>query len=215
MWDNLGRTVAEYPHLQRLAERAELIGEKHVTRALTRAKPIIFVTAHVGNWELGPAIAARFGVPIHLIYRPVNNTALDAVVQRFRSRVGNAGMIPRGRDGVRRMLEVLANGEHLGMLLDQRVSRGLAMPFLGQAAVATRSLAHLALRFDCSVLPFKVERLEGARLRLTVYPAVALAASADRAENMRAIMAHVNALMEDWVRRRPEQWLWLHRRWRD
>ena len=89
------------------------------------------------------------------------------------------------------------------------------MPFLGQAAVATRSLAHLALRFDCSVLPFQVERLDGARLRLTVYPAVDLAVSADRAENMRAIMAHVNATMEGWVRQRPQQWLWLHRRWRD
>jgi KDO2-lipid IV(A) lauroyltransferase len=214
MWDNLGRTVVEYPHLVELARRAELVGEEHVNRALARGKPLIFVTAHVGNWELGPAIAAQFGVPLNLIYRPVNNPAVDRIVRRYRNRVGIAGLVPRGREGVPRTLELLAAGQHLGMILDQKVSRGLAMSFLGQAAMVPRSLAHLALRFDCAVLAAQVERLEGARLRLTVHP-IDVAAYPDRGENMRAIMTNLNATMEAWIRHRPEQWLWLHRRWRD
>jgi KDO2-lipid IV(A) lauroyltransferase len=215
MWDNLGRTASEYPHLSQIAGRAEVIGGEHVARALARSRPIVFFTAHLGNWELAPAIAARLGAPLHLIYRPLRNRALDALMRRLRGRASVAGMIPRGRTGARQAVRLLAHGEHLGLLLDQKVSRGLASRFLGHDAVTTRSLAHLALRFDCSVLPARVERLDGTRFRLTVHPPIEPVRGASRTENMRAITARANALMEDWIRQRPEQWLWLHRRWRD
>jgi KDO2-lipid IV(A) lauroyltransferase len=215
MWDNLGRTAAEYPHLNRIAGRVEVIGGEHVARALARSRPIVFFTAHVGNWELAPAIAARLGAPLHFIYRPLRSRALDTLVQRLRGRASMAEMIPRGRTGARHAVRLLARGEHLGLLLDQKVSRGLASQFLGHDAVTTRSLAHLALRFDCSVLPARVERLDGTRFRLTVDPPIAPVRGTSRAENMRAITARANAIMEGWIRQRPEQWLWLHRRWGD
>jgi Kdo2-lipid IVA lauroyltransferase/acyltransferase len=92
---------------------------------------------------------------------------------------------------------------------------GIEVPFFGRSAMTAPAVARLALRFDCPVIPVRVERLEGARFRFTVLAPIAIRSTGDTGADVRAIMTRVNAEIEDWVRRRPEQWLWLHRRWPD
>jgi KDO2-lipid IV(A) lauroyltransferase len=101
------------------------------------------------------------------------------------------------------------------MLTDQKMNDGIPVPFFGRPAMTAPALAVLALRFDCVVLPARVERLGGAHFRLTVFPPLALPRSGDSHADAAALMAQVNAILESWVRDRPQEWFWVHRRWPD
>ena len=101
------------------------------------------------------------------------------------------------------------------MLADQKMNDGIPVPFFGRPAMTASALASLALRFDCDVLPARVERLGGAHFRLTVFPPLPLPRSGNSHADAAALMAQVNATMEGWIRDRPEQWFWVHRRWPD
>jgi KDO2-lipid IV(A) lauroyltransferase len=215
MWDNLGRVAAEYPHLDRMDERVALVGEEHLRAALARGKPIIFFAGHLANWEITPSIAAKRGAPINLIYRAANNPSVDALVRRSRGDAAAAGLIPKGAEGARIAMRKLSRGEHLGVLADQKLNSGIPIPFFGRDAMTTSAIALLALRFDCTVLPAQIERLDGARFRLTLHPPLDLPRTADHTADVRAITTRVNQLIEGWIRQRPEQWLWLHNRWPD
>jgi len=217
MWDNLGRTVGEYPHLSRFrlyepGSRVEVIGAEHVDRLRDDGKPGLFFSAHIGNWELASMGASQRGLPLARFYRAPNNPFVDRIVRLVRSPVAGE-LLPKGAAGARRGLAVMRAGGHLGMLVDQKMNDGIAVPFFGREAMTAPALAQLALRFDCPVVPAKVERLAGAHFRLTAYPPLEIVRSADRQKDILALMTRVNALVEEWVRARPEQWLWLHNRW--
>jgi Kdo2-lipid IVA lauroyltransferase/acyltransferase len=138
---------------------------------------------------------------------------VDRMIRRFR---GNAGeLIPKGAVASRRSIAVLRRGAHLTLLADPKMNDGIPVPFFGRAAMTAPGLAALALRFDCDLLPARVERLDGARFRLTVFPPLPLPRSGDLHADIAALMAEVNETLEGWIRDRPEQWLWLHKRWPD
>ena len=99
------------------------------------------------------------------------------------------------------------------MLVDQKYNEGIPVPFFGRDAMTAPTVAELALRFQVPLVPARVERLKGARFRLTLLPPLDLPNSGDRAADVHTVMSQVNALFESWIRDRPEQWLWLHRRW--
>ncbi len=101
------------------------------------------------------------------------------------------------------------------MLVDQKLNEGILVPFFGRPAMTATALALLALRFDCDVLPARVERPPGARFRLTVFPPLALPRSGDDGADVAALTTTVTAVIESWIRERPEEWLWIHRRWPD
>ena len=110
---------------------------------------------------------------------------------------------------------MLAEGRHLALLVDQKMNDGIAVPFFGRDAMTAPAAAQLALRFGCAIMPARVERLHGARFRITMSPPIAAPRTGDRHADMRAIMGEINRVIEGWVRERPEMWLWLHRRWPD
>lgn len=212
MWDNLGRVAAEYPHLQRLrvfpsGNRVELRGLEHVDAALAAQRRMILFSGHIANWEIAALAAGQYGLAVAQIYRALNNPLVDRMIARLRGDRGE--FIPKGAIASRRAVAALREGMHLSLLVDQKLNDGIPVPFFGRDAMTAPALARLALRYDCDVLPVRVERLRGARFRLTVYPKL------DRPDDVAALMARVNATLEDWIRERPEQWLWLHNRWPD
>lgn len=224
MWDNLGRVAAELPHLPTIKvfdtdqlpgpPRVEVIGLEHIDGAVARGRPIIFVTAHIGNWEIGPLVSIRHGLPLHVVYRSSNNKwADDLFLAGRRDVVG--GLIPKGAEGARQMLKILQQGKPLGLLIDQKMNDGIAVPFFGRDAMTAPALAQLALKYDCTVVPAWVERRAGAYYRVRVEPPLPLADTGDRQADIRALMTAVNRRVEDWIRACPGQWLWLHRRWPD
>jgi KDO2-lipid IV(A) lauroyltransferase len=218
MWDNLGRVAAEYPHLHeiRVSEpggRVETYGFEHVDRAVAAGRRTIIFSGHIANWEIGMLAAVQYGIPVAQIYRAANNPLVDRMITRFRGTGGE--LIPKGTLAARCAIAVLRRGAHLTMLADQKMNDGIPAPFFGRTAMTSSALAALALRFDCDVLPARVERLGGARFRLTVFPPLALPRSGDHHADVAAVMTRVNQILEGWIRDRPGEWLWLHRRWPD
>ena len=218
MWDNLGRVAAEYPHLRHIrvfdpGNRVEACGIEHLDRALGAGRRVILFGGHLGNWEIAALGAAQYGLDIAQIYRAPNNPLIDRLVTRLRG--GGSELIPKGTIASRRAVAALRRGGHVSLLADQKLNEGIAVPFFGRPAMTAPALALLALRFDCTVLPARVERLHGAHFRLTLYPPLDVPRSGDRDADILALMTAVNATLEGWIRERPEQWFWVHSRWPD
>jgi Kdo2-lipid IVA lauroyltransferase/acyltransferase len=218
MWDNLGRVAAEYPHLQKFrvfepGGRVETHGLDHVDRAVADGRRMIIFSGHIANWEIAALAAFQYGISVAQIYRAANNPRVDRMITQLR---GDAGeLIPKGSVAARRAIATLRRGAHLTILADQKMNDGIPVPFFGRPAMTAPALAALALRFECDVLPARVERLDGAHFRLTVFPPLPLPRTGDSHADAAALMTEVNAILESWIRDRPEQWLWVHQRWPD
>lgn len=215
MWDNLGRAMAELPHLRRIcsadSERVEIVNGTALVEILASGRPALLFGGHFANWEVGPSIIHRLmGGSLLSVYRAANNPWVDRMLRR---RLGDRRAVPKGAEGGRALLRHLRGGGHVAMLVDQKQNDGIAVPFFGATAMTAPGLARLGLRFGCPILPIRVERVSGARFRVTVLPALEIAYTGDPARDVLAAMTLVNGLIESWVRERPEQWLWLHRRW--
>jgi Kdo2-lipid IVA lauroyltransferase/acyltransferase len=218
MWDNLGRVAAEYPHLRQIrvfepGGRVETHGFEHMDRAVAAGRRMIIFSGHIANWEIGMLAAVQYRVEVAQIYRAANNPLIDRMITRFRSIGGE--LIPKGTVAARRAIAVLRRGAHVTMLADQKMNDGIPVPFFGRPAMTASALAALALRFDCDVLPARVERLGGARFRLTVFPPLPLPSSGDHHADVATLMTRVNQTLEGWIRDRPQEWFWVHRRWPD
>jgi Kdo2-lipid IVA lauroyltransferase/acyltransferase len=218
MWDNLGRLAAEYPHLRKIhvfepGGRVETHGFEHVERAVATGRRMIVFSGHIANWEIGMLAGVQHGISVAQIYRAANNPLMDRMIARFRGDHGE--FIPKGPIAARRAIKALRRGTNLGLLADQKMNDGIPVPFFGRAAMTAPALAVLALRFDCDVLPLRVERLDGAHFRVTVFPPLPLPRSGKHHADVAVLMGQVNATLEAWIRDRPEQWFWVHRRWPD
>ncbi len=211
MWDNLGRVIAEYPHLYHIRRNIELVDSLDAA-GKEAGRPAIFFGAHLGNWEIVP-IAAKFkNLPVHVVYRKPNNPGVDGLLRRAR-KAGAEGQIEKGGAGARAILSTLKKNIAVGMLIDQKLSEGMPVPFFGRDAMTADAVAQFALRLSCNIYPCRVERLAGCRFRVTVLPPLDVHRTGDLQADARRIMTEANKIIEGWIRERPEQWLWIHRRW--
>ncbi|MPZ10015.1 MAG: lauroyl acyltransferase [Kiloniellaceae bacterium] len=218
MWDNLGRLVAEYPHLGAIADpksgRVEVLHAERMVGVQQSGRPFIGFSAHMANFELMPIVAYNHGLNLTVVSRPVNNPVIQRILLYFRERsTGDWGKVPKGIEGGRQTVKLLDEGLNLGVLVDQRTSQGVTLPLFGRPARTTLGIAKLAIDKNLPIVPVHLERLGGARFRITLEEAVSHPQLGDRQAEARAMMTEVNRILERWIRHRPEDWLWLHRRW--
>lgn len=212
MWDNLGRVAAEYPHLSKIWKNVELVGAEHLISVRDSGRPAIFFGGHLANWEINAQAAKKNGLNIHLVYRKPNNPWVDGLLRHARN-AGAAGHIRKGAQGARDILAVIRDNGAVGILVDQRLNEGMAIPFFGRDAMTPTVVAPFALKYACPLYPSRVERVSGTYFRVTIYPPLLIQNTGHRENDERRILTEINALLESWVRERPEQWLWIHRRW--
>ncbi|MGE8130212.1 lipid A biosynthesis lauroyl acyltransferase [Methylobacterium sp. NPDC080182] len=221
-WDNLGRTGAEYAHLDSLFDydpaatgdlRTEVAGIEHFYALRDDGRPGLIFSAHLANWELPAICAARFGLDATAVFRPPNNPAAARLVQEVRRRT-MGGLAASTPGAVFAMRDVVETGGHLGQLIDQHFTRGVVVEFLGRPCLANPLLAKLARHYDCPVHGVRVVRLPEGRFRLELTPPLDLPRAADGTMDVAGAMQAMTAVVEGWVRENPGQWLWMHRRWR-
>lgn len=216
MWDNLGRFMGEMPHLHEIdvygGDRVTVELAPETERAVEAGGPLIFFTAHFGNWEVSPLLAVQRGIDTTLVYRSASNPLSERLIQHWREKRGGH-WVPKGREGARAIVAGLGRGGALAILADQKFNEGLAVPFFGREAMTAPSIAELAMKYDAPLVPVRVERTGGARFRVVVLPPMTLPASGDRKADTLAILTAINRLMEDWIREKPGHWLWIHNRW--
>jgi KDO2-lipid IV(A) lauroyltransferase len=225
VWDNLGRVAAEFAHLDRLRildfehpapvdVTYDKISFDRFNELRRSARTTLFFAAHLANWEV-PALAAPFyKMASAVLYRRPNIGAVsDAVVK---TRAGCMGtLIPTGFDAAVRIANAIERGSHIGMLVDQHYGKGVDVTFFGRTCKANPLLAQLARRFECPIRGVRVVRLpDGHHFWGELSDPIELARDAEGRVDVRGTMQAVTSVIEGWVREHPEQWLWLHRRWR-
>jgi KDO2-lipid IV(A) lauroyltransferase len=212
-WQNFGRTMMEYAVIPKLENRVVIEGHDELAALAREGKPALLMTGHLGNWELIFDALRIHTKPITAVYRKANNPLVDEMIAEVRLR-GVAGLAPKGPAGARIVLSDLKQGGHVVMLVDQKLSSGIDVPFFGRPAATAPAIASFALRLDCPVFPIRVVRLGGARFKVSIEKPWRFISTDDHDADVLSALKQINGKLEDWIRERPDQWLWMHRRWR-
>ena len=225
VWDNLGRMGAEFAHLDRLwdwdpehPERdSRIVLEQpsidRFVKLMGDGKPALIFAAHLGNWELPAICAATYKLDSAVLYRRPNIKAVNDWIGETRA-THMGEIIATGLDAPVKISNALERGAHVGMLVDQYYVRGVEVTFFGRKTNANPLLARLARHFNCPIHGTRIVRLPGNRFRAELTEEVAPVRDAADDVDIAATTQAIMNVIEGWVREHPEQWLWLHRRWR-
>jgi KDO2-lipid IV(A) lauroyltransferase len=200
---------------ENISRVVEIDGAENFDRARRRGKGVLFLTGHMSAWELAPFAHALYGHPLHFLVRPVANPRVDSLINRYRCLSGNRP-IEKNRSA-RAILKVLADGGTVGILADTNTSleEGVFADFFGIAASTTSGLARVALRTDAAVIPgFLVWTAAQKKYRLQFAPALELTRTGDEESDVRVNTSLFTSVIEAYVREHPDQWLWVHKRWK-
>jgi len=214
-WERMGRTFAEFPLMDRITPasgRVQVAGLERLTELARSGQAAVLVSGHLSNWEAMMTVIVHSGLNCRVSYRPANNPLMDRRIVESRRRYGVKLEAARGGEGTRELLAHLNGGGAVAMLNDQRDNSGVEAPFFGRMVRAASGPARLALK--CGVLiPMSVVRTKGARFLVTIHEPIPVDRTGDRARDMTAVVAGINAFIESRVRAAPTEWLWAHRRW--
>jgi Kdo2-lipid IVA lauroyltransferase/acyltransferase len=225
VWDNLGRVGAEFAHLDHIWDYDTAFRDRYGRIEIPPRtfdlffqlrddnKPALVFASHLGNWEL-PAIAAvAHGLDAAILYRRPNIASADRIIQEIRQ-VKMGTLIPAGRDAPLRLAEALQRGQHVGMLVDQYLTSGVEVTFFGRKTRANPMLARLLRQVECPIHGVRVIRLPDHRFRVELTEEIKPVRDSEGRIDVQGTTQVITSVVESWIRERPEQWLWLHRRWR-
>ncbi len=219
VFTSLGRQLAEVCLYRRYTREnvSKIVvyeGFENYERALTRGKGVLFLTAHLGAWELSAFAHSLYGYPLGVLMRPLDNPYLDRWVRNYRTLHGNKAV---DKDFARGLIAAMRKGEAVGVLMDTNMiaSQGVFVDFFGIQACTASGIARVALRTDAAVVPgFTIWDPMLKKYRLRFDPAAKLIRTGDTEADVVANTALFTKIIEDYVRRYPDQWLWVHRRWK-
>jgi KDO2-lipid IV(A) lauroyltransferase len=223
VWDNLGRVVAEFAHLDRLA-----IGEPHhlpyihfdlaseipFDRVRDDGKPALIFAAHLANWELPALMSEAMGMNALVLYRRPNVGAVaDAVMTLRKGSMGT--LVPTDMNAPIRLARALEDNRHVAMLVDQHYVKGVDVTFFGRRCKANPLIAVLARHVECPIHGTRMIRQPGGHFHGEFSDEIPPVRDAEGKIDIQGTMQAITDVVEGWVREHPEQWLWLHRRWRE
>jgi Kdo2-lipid IVA lauroyltransferase/acyltransferase len=220
MIQQIGWMAAEFSQFPKYSTKniqkiVVLDGFENFDAARRRGRGVLFLTGHMSAWELAPFAHALYGNPLHFLVRPIANRRVDALVNHYRCLSGNQPI--EKNKSARSILRILADGGTVGILSDHNtvLEESVFVDFFGIPASTTSGLARIALRTDAAVVPgFLSWDSARRKYRLRFEPAIELARTGDEESDVRENTARFSKTIEDYVRTYPDQWLWVHKRWK-
>ncbi|HUH66594.1 MAG TPA: lysophospholipid acyltransferase family protein [Syntrophales bacterium] len=219
VYKTLGIVAADFfdiPFLNKenISDLVDVDGMEHLEKALTKNKGVLLFGAHFGNWELAVIAISLLLKPVVVIYRPLDSPMLDNLVEFVRSSTGNTP-VPKER-AIRQMIRGLRKNDILGILIDQNVAwyEGVFVEFFGRTACTTNGLAALALYSEAPVIPGHIVRLQNGRYRLAFLEEMKVVRTGNDEEDIVTNTQNFTKVVEDVIRQYPDQWLWIHQRWK-
>jgi KDO2-lipid IV(A) lauroyltransferase len=218
MWDNLGRVVGEFPHVCKMSadeilQHVEIDenSKKILDELIARNQGGIIFSAHFGNWEIGPKILIKYGIKVKTFYRPLNNP----FVEKMTSSLRGVAMIEKGSDGNRQLITALRNKEFILIMADQKVSDGAPIKFFHDDAITATSIAKIALKYNVPLVPGFVLRVNK-QFKFLLRVEKPLEFNKINSLNSEAnnLTLKINQRIEKWISENPEQWFWVHNRWK-
>ena len=220
MWRNYACIFVEYIFLHRYRldkfknPQVKIKGKKVLDEILKLKKQVIFVSGHFGNFELMAMELEKFGIKTAAIYRPLNNYFLNPLMEYLRMKYICPNQIPKGRMGMREIINKIKNGYSIALMVDQRVGEGLRIPLFNKKAHTTTIPAQIALRYNCKLVPISLKRKEGANFEMKVFEPYKIKKTGDLEKDTENITLEINKILEKMIINNPSQWLWSHNRWK-
>jgi len=220
MWSNIGRTFSEYVFLKDFKfnktnfDHIKINGLKYLDEIKKSNESVIFYSGHFANFELMAMELDKFGIKCAAIYRPLNNFFLNPLMEYLRMKYICPNQIPKGRMGMREIVNRIKNGYSIALMVDQRVGEGPRIPFFNQPAQTTTIPAQLALKYDCKLVPISLKRIGDISFEMTVHEPYKIQKTEDAAQDVKNITLKINHIIEKMITQNPTQWLWSHNRWK-
>ena len=215
MWSNYGRILSEYVFLKdfrksKFDNHLEIIGLDILSKIKKEGKPVIFISGHFNNFELMAMQIEKSGINLAAIYRPLNNKFLNRIMEKIRKEYICKNQIKKGLAGTRQLLSYFKKNYSVALMIDQRVSQGIKSDFFNHGAYTTTIPAQFAKKFNCSIVPIYIERINKINFKLTV--SKPLEYSNDK--SIEDITLDLNNIIEKMILKNPDQWIWSHNRWK-
>ena len=212
MWENYGITFIEYIFLSLFKEKNDLV---EVTRSdilnkISFNKPVIFVSGHFSNFELMSMEITKRKVKLATIYRPLNNFFLNPLMEYIRKKYVCKNQIKKGIGGVKESIQYIKAGYSIALMIDQRVSEGERLNFFNQPALTTTLPAQLALKFELPIIPVFIERRENGTYKIEFYDEI----TSKKFKNKIELTQKLNLILEEMIKKNPNEWIWTHNRWK-
>ena len=213
MWKNYGMTFIEYMFLNTFRKNSshiEIKGDENLNVAISKKKPLIFVSGHFANFELMSMEITKRNIKLATIYRPLNNIFLNPFMEILRKKFICKNQIKKGLNGVRDAIEYIKNDFSIALMIDQRVSEGEKINFYKKPALTTTLPAQLALKYKLSIVPVFIQRKSNSKFVLEFQNEIKSEDFHDKLE----LTQKLNEVLEKMVVRNPTQWIWTHNRWK-
>jgi len=220
MWSNIGRTFAEYVFLKDFKfnktnfDHIKINGTNYLNEIKNNNEPAIFYSGHFANFELMAMELDKFGIKCAAIYRPLNNFFLNPLMEYLRMKYICPNQIPKGRMGIREIINKVKDGYSIALMVDQRVSEGPRTLFFNKPAHTTTIPAQLALKYNCKLVPISLERKEGPNFEMTIHEPYKIEKTGNDEEDTKNITLKINQVIEKMILKNPKQWIWSHNRWK-
>ncbi|WP_415308149.1 lysophospholipid acyltransferase family protein [Candidatus Pelagibacter sp. Uisw_099_02] len=215
MWNNYGRILSEYMFIKNFKKskstfNLEIKGQAILDEIKNNHEPVIFVSGHFNNFELMAMHIEKSGIDLAVIYRPLNNKFLNFIMEKIRKKYICKKQIKKGIGGTKKLLSFFKKGTSIALMIDQRVSEGIKCNFFNNEAFTTTIPAQFVKKFNCKIVPVYIERINNINFKLTLYEPLKFSTQ----DTTLSITQNLNNLLEDMIKKNPDQWIWSHNRWK-
>jgi len=219
MWKNIGRIFGEYIHINKFSvidQKKKIIftNKNNIEILKKNNKPIVFFSGHFANFELMAKCLQELGFNIGAIYRPLNNIFLNPIMEFIRKKYICPIQIKKGSNGTKKLIKHISTNNPLALMIDQRLSSSIRVPFFNQPATTTTTPAQLAIKYDALLVPVFLKRLEKTNFEFFIEEALIINRTNDYDKDIFNITQIMNIKIEEFIKRDPAHWLWSHDRWK-
>ena len=215
MWNNYGRILSEYMFIKNFKKSKSTFNLENddyesLDEIKNKNEPVIFVSGHFNNFELMAMHIEKSGIDSVTIYRPLNNKFLNFIMEKIRKKYICKNQIKKGIGGTKKLLSFFKKGTSIALMIDQRVSEGIKCNFFNNEAFTTTIPAQFVKKFNCKIVPAYIERINNINFKLTLYEPLKFSTQ----DTTLSITQNLNNLLEDMIKKNPDQWIWSHNRWK-
>ena len=219
MWKNIGRIFGEYIHINKFSvidqkKKIVFTNKNNIEILNKNNKPIVFFSGHFANFELMAKCLQELGFNIGAIYRPLNNIFLNPIMEFIRKKYICPIQIEKGSNGTKKLIKHISTNNPLALMIDQRLSSSIRVPFFNQPATTTTTPAQLAIKYDALLVPVFLKRLEKTNFEFFIEEPLIINRTNDYDKDIFNITQIMNIKIEEFIKRDPAHWLWSHDRWK-
>ena len=215
MWNNYGRVFAEYMFMKEfrsgsLSKNISIEGEEILQKIKENNQKVIFISGHFSNFELMAMQIDKLGLKIAAIYRPLNNTFLNPIMEKIRKKYICKNQIKKGLGGLKELIKLNHDGCSTALMIDQRVTEGIKSNFFGKKAFTTTIPAQLTKKFALPVVPIFIERIGNLKFKMKVFDPI----NFSKEDSVEDVTSKLNKILENMILKNPNNWIWTHNRWK-